>query len=59
MKPYLILQLLHSQLGLCAMFMAAEVGDVATVQVLLSYQPDLSICEVVSLHYLCAVPYPA
>jgi hypothetical protein len=35
----------HLQLGLCAMFMAAEVGDVATVQVLLSFQPDLSICE--------------
>ena len=34
------------QIGLCALFMAAEAGDVATVEVLLSFNPDLSIREV-------------
>jgi ankyrin repeat protein len=33
------------QLGLCALFMAAEMGDVPTVEVLLSFQPDLSVRE--------------
>jgi hypothetical protein len=36
------------QAGLCALFMAAEMGDVATVEVLLGFQPDLSIRENVS-----------
>jgi hypothetical protein len=38
-----------AQRGLCALFMAAEIGDVSTVEVLLSFQPDLSIKEAVSL----------
>ena len=34
------------QLGVCALFMAAELGDVATVEVLLGFNPDLAVLEV-------------
>jgi hypothetical protein len=39
------------------MFMAAEVGDVATVQVLLSFQPDLSIREKVKISVRVAMDH--
>jgi hypothetical protein len=43
------------QLGLCALFMAAEMGDVPTVEVLLSFQPDLSIKEAVGASRLVSL----
>lgn len=35
-------------LGVCALFMACEAGDGPTVEVLLSFNPDLSVRERVS-----------
>ena len=34
--------------GMCALFMAAELGDTHTVETLLSFQPDLTLRDVVS-----------
>ena len=39
----------NKQDGLTALFMACEVGDVPTVEVLLEFGPDLNIREKVSL----------
>lgn len=40
---------IYIQLGVCALFMACKLGDVPTVEVLLGFQPDLSVREKVSI----------
>lgn len=41
-----------TQRGLSALFMACEVGDAATVEVILSFSPDMTIRDQVLLYFL-------
>ena len=50
-KHYLVV----TQLGVTALFMACELGDVPTAEVLLSYRPDLAAREQVCVLLHCKI----